>query len=64
MDSPTATPEAQHAAIAAFLAGLPLRPDAERGRAVLANAFTEYVDDLCPQGDLNAAGRVDQPRNA
>ena len=36
--------------IAALSAALPLRRDADRVRAVLAEAFIEYVDSLWPAG--------------
>ena len=46
--------EAQHRLIAAFSARLPLRPDAEQARFVLANAFAEHHGDLWPLGDPSA----------
>ena len=50
----TATPEDRHAAIAAFSARLPLRPDADRVRHRLAEAFIGHVEDLWPAGDAAA----------
>jgi hypothetical protein len=50
----TLAPEAQHQFIAAFSARLPLRPDAEQARFVLANAFAEHHGDLWPLGDPSA----------
>ena len=38
----------EHEVIAAFSARLPLRPDAERVRHVLGEAFVEYIDELWP----------------
>jgi hypothetical protein len=50
---PTAmpTPEEQHAAVAAFSAKLPLRPDAEHVRCSLAAAFAYHVDEIWPAGE-------------
>ena len=50
----TATLENQHAAIAAFSVRLPLRPDADRVRHRLAEAFIEHIEDLWPAGDAAA----------
>ena len=47
----TATPEEQHAIVLAFSVGLPLRPDAERVRAILAAAFVDHAGELWPEGD-------------
>jgi hypothetical protein len=44
------TPEQDHALIARLSASLPLRPDAERVRALLAEAFIAHTDDLWPDG--------------
>jgi hypothetical protein len=46
----TATAES-HAIVMAFSVGLPLRPDAERVRAILAAAFVDHAAELWPQGD-------------
>src|SRR5690242_19642162 len=46
----TRTPEQDHAAIAALSASLPVRPDADRVRALLADAFVDHRDDLWPDG--------------
>jgi hypothetical protein len=50
----TATPENQHATIAAFAAKLPLRRDAQCVRHRLAEAFAAHVEDLWPAGDAAA----------
>jgi hypothetical protein len=55
----------QHAAIAHLSATLPLRPDADRVRAMLAEAFIAHVDELWPAGrDQGSpewiAGHVDE----
>ena len=50
----TATPEEQHAIVLAFSVGLPLRPDAERVRAILAAAFVDHAGELWPEGDDTA----------
>ena len=50
----TATPEEQHAIVLAFSVGLPLRPDAERVRAILAAAFVDHAGELWPAGDTEA----------
>jgi hypothetical protein len=47
----TATPESQHAIVVAFSVLLPLRPDAERVRAILAAAFVDHTGELWPAGD-------------
>ena len=47
----TATPESQHAIVVAFSVALPLRPDAERVRAILAAAFVDHAGELWPAGD-------------
>jgi hypothetical protein len=44
----TATPEAQHAIVVAFSIDLPLRPDAEHVRAILAAAFVDHMGELWP----------------
>jgi hypothetical protein len=44
------TPEQDQALIAALSASLPLRPDADRVRQLLAEAFIEHIDDLWPDG--------------
>lgn len=44
------TPEQDHEAIAQLSASLPLRPDAERVRHLLAEAFIVHVEDLWPAG--------------
>jgi len=46
-----ATPEEQHAIVLAFSVGLPLRPDAERVRAILAAAFVDHGCELWPNGN-------------
>jgi hypothetical protein len=43
-----------HERIARLSATLPLRTDADRVRAVLADAFIEHIDALWPAGDPNA----------
>jgi hypothetical protein len=43
-------PTDQHAAIAHLSATLPLRPDADRVRTLLAEAFIAHVDELWPAG--------------
>ena len=50
----TATPEEQHAIVLAFSIGLPLRPDAERVRAILAVAFVDHAGELWPEGNAVA----------
>ena len=45
------TPEQQHMAVAAFSAGLALRPDAEHVRCSLAAAFAYHVHDIWPAGE-------------
>lgn len=40
-----------HAIIAGFSAGLPIRPDRERVRATLAAAFTDHASELWPAGE-------------
>jgi hypothetical protein len=50
----TATPES-HAIVMAFIVGLPLRPDAERVRAILAAAFVDHAGELWPPGDAAAS---------
>jgi hypothetical protein len=47
----TATAERQHALVAAFSAGLSVRPDSERIRAILAHEFTQHAGSLWPRGD-------------
>jgi hypothetical protein len=49
-DIPKLDPKTQHAIVAAFLANLTLRPDAEQVRMVLANALLEHIGDVCPEG--------------
>lgn len=44
------TPEQDHALIATLSATLPVRPDAERVRGLLAEAFVAHIDDLWPAG--------------
>ena len=44
------TPEEQHAAIARLSASLPVRPDAEHLRELLAAAFIAHIEDLWPAG--------------
>ena len=44
------TPEQDHDAIARLSASLPVRPDADRVRALLAEAFIAHIDDLWPAG--------------
>jgi hypothetical protein len=46
----TRTPEHDHAAIARLSASLPVRPDADRVRTLLAEAFIAHVDELWPVG--------------
>jgi hypothetical protein len=43
-----------HERVARLSATLPLRPDADRVRHLLAAAFVEHTDDLWPAGDPNA----------
>jgi hypothetical protein len=43
-----------HERIARLSARLCLRPDADRVRHLLADAFIEHIDDLWPAGDPNA----------
>ena len=47
----TATPARQHAIVVAFSVGLPLRPDAERVRAILAAAFVDHAGELWQNGN-------------
>jgi len=47
----SATPEEQHAIVLAFSISLPLRPDAERVRAILAAAFVDHAGELWLEGD-------------
>jgi hypothetical protein len=42
----TATAEKQHALVAAFSAGLSVRPDFERVRAILADEFIQHAGSL------------------
>lgn len=44
------TPEQDHALIAALSASLPVRPDADRVRSHLAEAFIAHIDELWPAG--------------
>lgn len=44
------TPEQDHEAIARLSASLPVRPDADRVRALLAEAFIAHIDALWPAG--------------
>jgi hypothetical protein len=48
------TPQAQHALVAAFSAGLVLRPDAEHVRCSLSAAFAYHAAELWPLGDPRA----------
>ena len=50
----TATPQGQHAIVVAFSVALPLRPDAERVRAILAAAFVDHASELWPAVDAEA----------
>jgi hypothetical protein len=43
-----------HAAIAQLSAALPLRPDGDTVRCILAEAFTAHIDDLWPNGHAEA----------
>jgi hypothetical protein len=44
------TPDEDHQAIARLSAELSLRPDAERLRCLLGDAFVEHIDSLWPSG--------------
>ena len=47
----TETPEEQQLIVLAFSIGLPLRPDAERVRAILAAAFVDHAGELWPENN-------------
>jgi hypothetical protein len=47
-------PEDAHAYISAFCDWLAVRPDGERVRQRLAEAFVEHRDELWPQGEASA----------
>ena len=48
--SMSATPQEQHAVVALFIAGLAIRPDRERVRALLAREFCEHAANVWPDG--------------
>jgi hypothetical protein len=52
---PMRTPEEDQAAIAELSASLPTRPDAERVRRLLAEAFVAHIDDLWPNGEAQGS---------